>query len=229
VPKPRVRLVIFDMAGTTIRDDDAVNRCLRDALAAAGVPADAAAVNAVMGLPKREAIRRVLTSTAGAANTPESVGSIHADFVDRMKTFYRTDPSVVAVDGAVDVFHALHAARVKVALDTGFDRTIADTVLERLGWAEGGDIDATVTSDDVTRGRPYPDMIFALMQKIGVPDAASVAKIGDTPSDLLSGAAAGCGWNIGVTFGTHARSALEPYPHTHLIDRLRQLPALLGV
>ena len=29
-------LVVFDMAGTTVHDEDSVNRCLRDALAAAG-------------------------------------------------------------------------------------------------------------------------------------------------------------------------------------------------
>jgi phosphonatase-like hydrolase len=159
-------------------------------------------------------------------NAAESAASIHADFVDRMKRFYRTDASVVAVDGALDVFHALHAARVTVTLDTGFDRVIADTVLDRLGWSEWNLISATVTSDEVVRGRPHPDMIFTLMQKIGISEASAVAKIGDTPSDLLSGAAAGCGWNIGVTTGTHSRRALEPYPHTHLIDQLRELPAL---
>lgn len=225
--EPRVRLVVFDMAGTTVRDDDAVNRCLRAALAGAGVMVTADAVNAVMGLPKPEAIRRLLESDDAASAA--SVTSVHADFAERMRRFYASAPSVSAVDGAREVFDALRAAAVKVALDTGFDRVIADTVLARLGWSIGDAIDASITSDQVARGRPHPDMILALMQQTGVADPHAVAKVGDTPADLRSGAAAGCGWNVGVTSGTHARAALEPYPHTHLVDDIRELPALFGL
>jgi phosphonatase-like hydrolase len=229
VRDPRVQLVVFDMAGTTVRDDDAVNRCLRAALASGGVAVDMAAVNRVMGLPKLEAIRALLASAAAPQPTSAPAVAIHADFVDRMRVHYQSDPAVAAIDGAVEVFDAVRAAGAKVALDTGFDRAIADSVLARLGWSAGGVVDATVTSDEVTRGRPHPDMILSLMQTFGVPDAARVVKVGDTPADLLSGAAAGCGWNIGVTYGTHERSALEPYPHTHLIDDIRQLCGLLAI
>lgn len=229
MPERRVLLVVFDMAGTTVRDDDAVNRCFRAALAAAGVAVDAPAVNAVMGLPKLEAIRRLLPSATAVQAESTSAVTIHADFVDRMCAHYRDDPTVAAVEGAVEVFRVLRAARVRVALDTGFDRIIADTVLARLGWSAGDVIDATITSDEVAHGRPHPDMIRALMRTVGVPDPAGVAKVGDTPADLQSGAAAGCGWNIGVTYGTHERSALEAYPHTHLIDDVRQLRTLLAV
>ena len=31
-----IELVVFDMAGTTVHDEDSVNRCVRDALGAAG-------------------------------------------------------------------------------------------------------------------------------------------------------------------------------------------------
>src|SRR5262249_40686304 len=58
-----------------------------------------------------------------------------------------------------------------------------------------------------------------------VRDPKSVAKVGDTPADLLSGEAAGCGWIIGITSGSHTRAQLEPYTHTHLIERLEELSA----
>jgi hypothetical protein len=35
------------------------------------------------------------------------------------------------------------------------------------------------------------------------------------------------GMNVGVTEGTHTRAQLEPYPHTHLIGSVRDLPGLL--
>jgi phosphoglycolate phosphatase-like HAD superfamily hydrolase len=65
------------------------------------------------------------------------------------------------------------------------------------------------------------------MELTGVTDAGHVAKMGDTPSDLQEGWAAGCGLVIGVTNGSHTRKQLAPHPHTHLIDNLRELPGLL--
>ncbi len=64
-----IELVVFDIAGTTVRDDDSVNRCLRAALEAAGIRRTAAAVNRVMGLPKPEAIA-ILVQEAGLMEPP---------------------------------------------------------------------------------------------------------------------------------------------------------------
>jgi phosphonatase-like hydrolase len=221
----RVQLVVFDMAGTTVYDGDAVRSCFRATLGAAGLAAATAAIHAVMGLPKPEAIRRL----AGPDAPQSRVDALHEDFVARMKRYYEADPAVREADGATATFARLRAAGVKVALDTGFSRPIVDVLLKRLGWREGQTIDASVTSDEVPRGRPHPDMVLHLMRKLGVADARSVAKVGDTPSDLQQGTAAGCGWVIGVTSGTHTREQLAPVPHTHLIERLLELPAVLEV
>ncbi len=66
------------------------------------------------------------------------------------------------------------------------------------------------------------------MKRTGVTEVRRVAKVGDTPSDLLEGTAAGCGLVIGVTNGTHTRAQLAAYPHTHLIPGLERLLALLS-
>jgi phosphoglycolate phosphatase-like HAD superfamily hydrolase len=98
-----------------------------------------------------------------------------------------------------------------------------------VGWSRNVLIDATISSDEVARGRPYPDMIQDLMNRLGVEDPQRVAKVGDTPADLEEGRNAGCGLVIGVTAGTHSREQLERYPHTHLIETIAELPALLGL
>jgi phosphoglycolate phosphatase-like HAD superfamily hydrolase len=72
-------------------------------------------------------------------------------------------------------------------------------------------------------------MIRALMDRLGVADPRWVAKVGDTPADLLEGHSAGCGLIVGVTQGTHTRQELEPYPHTCLIDTIARFPELLGL
>ncbi len=220
-------LVVFDMAGTTVHDGDAVHRCLAEALAAAGINTTRSQINTVMGLPKPRAIEIVLQEQGHVDLA--TVDKIHADFVERMLKFYREDESVVEIAGATNVFTALRASGVKVALDTGFSRDIADAILERLGWNNPGLLDTTVTSDEVENGRPYPDMIFEAMERTGVNSTQSVMKVGDTPSDLNEGTSARCGWVIGVTGGSHTREELEACPFTHLIHTVAELPALLGI
>jgi phosphonatase-like hydrolase len=224
-----IELVVFDMAGTTVHDDDSVNRCIRDALRGAGLSLAAAEVNAVMGLPKPQAIERLVHQHGRGTDLGSRLEAIHHDFVARSIAFYRDDPSVREIPRAGHVFQSLKRAGIRVALDTGFSRPIARVILERLGWAKSGLIDATVCSDEVVRGRPHPDMINALMKLLEVEDPRRVAKVGDTPADLEEGTRAGCGLVIGVTRGTHSRAELARHAHTHLIETVADLPALLGL
>jgi phosphonatase-like hydrolase len=228
-PPPKVDLVVLDMAGTTVQDDDVVNRCLCAALADAGLAVTRDEVNEVMGLPKPVAIALLLERRKypGGTAPPAEVASIHESFLRRMIDFYRADPAVREIDGASEILGQLRRAGLKLALDTGFSRDIVDAILKRLGWAGKELLDATVASDEVPRGRPHPDLVFRAMELTGVTDARRVAKVGDTPSDLQEGRAAGCGLVIGVTNGSHTREQLAPHPHTHLIDNLRELPGLL--
>ena len=223
------QLVIFDIAGTTVHDGDAVGTCLRAALDhVAGLAFDRDEVNAVMGIPKPVAIRGLLEGRLGRAAEAARVEAVHRDFERRMLAHYHTSEDVKEVPGASDVFDALRRRGVKVALDTGFGRAITDGVLGRLGWNVPGVLDATVTADDVAAGRPAPDMVYRAMELTGVRDAKRVVKVGDTPSDLLEGTAAGCGMVVGVTSGSHTAGELRPHPHTGLVESVRDVPALLS-
>jgi len=215
-----LKLVIFDLAGTTVKDNDEVLACFLDAMKAAGLAADPAEVNQRMGIPKREAIRQVFP-----ALPPEEVEAVHQDFRNRMIDYYRHSPQVAEIEGAEVLVRALQAKGVKVGFDTGFDRETADVLFARLGWKDLAD--ATATSDEVANGRPAPDLALRIMSLTGVTDPLTVAKIGDTPSDLGEGTSAGCAWVVGVTYGTHTREALLPHKHTHLVDSLGELSELL--
>jgi phosphonatase-like hydrolase len=224
-----LQLAVFDMAGTTVVDRDGVNSCFRAALAEAGLRVSAAEVNEVMGLPKAEAVRKLIEGSTLRDQLINQVDSIHGVFVARMIRFYESKPQVREVAGTRATFGILRAAGVKIAVNTGFSRNIAQVIIDRLGWIRNSLIDASIASDEVTRGRPHPDMIRELMKRLGVGESAHVAKIGDTPVDLEEGQNAGCGWLIGVTNGSHTREQLQHSPHTHLIDSVADLPRALGI
>jgi phosphonatase-like hydrolase len=224
-----IELVVFDMAGTTVSEGGAVYRCLRDTLAANGLEISADALGEVKGMDKRDALRLMIEKSSMREYLLPGLSAIHEDFVERIIAFYETDPSVKEMPGASETFRRLRQAGIKVALNTGFSRDIVDALLKRLGWATSKWINATVTSDEVEQGRPHPAMIRSLMDKLGVTDPKHIAKVGDTPADLLEGKNAGCGLVIGVTEGSSAREVLERFPHDHLIGTVAELPALLGV
>jgi phosphonatase-like hydrolase len=182
-----------------------------------------------MGLPKPEAIAKVVERATARDVDPAQIHSIHDDFIARSIERYRRGPGVRQVPGATDVFQRLKSAGIKIALDTGFSRAITRVILDRIGWTDSGLIDASICSDEVARGRPFPDMIHTLMSQCGVSDPSEVVKVGDTPADLQEGHNAGCGLVVGVTGGTHTREELEACPHSHLVDTIRELPRLLGL
>ena len=224
-----IRLAVFDLAGTTVNDEDSVNRCLRASLEAVGLAVGRGAVNDLMGLPKPIAIQRLIEPSPGHQHLLARIDEIHDDFVSRMVRFYQTDASVFEIAGTSEVFASLGQAGITVAVNTGFFRNVTGPLLQRLGWEKKGLIQASIASDEAPRGRPHPDMIQLLMERFDVRDARQVAKIGDTPADLQEGTNAGCGVVVGVTRGSHTREQLDPHPHTHLIGTIAELPAILGI
>jgi phosphonatase-like hydrolase len=220
-----IDMVVFDMAGTTVWDgDNAVARCVCDAIAAAGVSVELRDVDPVMGMPKPLAIRTILADKRGVEPTDEEVERIHADFQARSIEHYRTSPNVRAMDDANEVFTALRARGIRVTLDTGFDRAILDTIVTRLGWTDL--IDDSVASDEVEHGRPDPELIHVLMGRAGITDAGVVAKIGDSESDLEQGMNAGCGL-VGAVLCERTREVLGNFPDAHPVANLTEFLRLV--
>ncbi len=219
-----VELVVFDLAGTTVKDNNDVQRALQKALAYFDVYASSDQVNAVMGIPKPLAIRTLMQNNTDLDKISDDlIREVHQVFVHQMIHFYEKDPAVSEKVGVTTTFRKLKERKLKIAIDTGFDRRITNSILQRLGWIDSNLIDASVASDEVPRGRPFPDMIYRAMELTHVKDCRRVAKVGDTASDLEEGTAAGCGWVIGVTTGAFTKDELQKKKHTHLIENVHEV------
>jgi phosphonatase-like hydrolase len=217
-------LAVLDMAGTTVRDDGAVDEAFTAALASVGIGADeprfAAAqgyVRDTMGQSKADVFAALLEAGDAARATDE-----FARAYERIVAEGRVAP----MGGAAEVFAALHEHGVKVCLTTGFAPSTRDALLASLGWAAR--IDLALSPADCGRGRPAPDMILGAMDRLGVPDPGAVAVVGDTTSDLEAGTNAGARAVIGVLSGAHDRQTLAAAPHTDLIDDVTGLIAVLS-
>jgi phosphonatase-like hydrolase len=215
----RIRLAVLDVGGTVIHDTADVPAVFKAALARHGLTASDAQLHAWRGAAKREVIGHL---AAGSREDPEQV---YASFQQLLVASF-SEHGVRPIEGVGQAIETLRARGVRVALTTGFDRKVAGGLLARLGWSDK--VDAVVCADEVAQGRPAPDMILRAMEKTGVGDARGVLCAGDTDNDLLAGARAGVGANVGVLSGAHDRVRLEAAPHDAILASVAALPAWLA-
>ena len=218
-------LVVFDMAGTTIEDAGQVPAAFMQVLGDHGIEITEGQLNALRGASKRDAIRH-FAAQQGAGNLEARTDKIFGDFRSHLSALFRSG-GVKPIAGAEATFAWLRDRKIKIALNTGFDRTIADLVVQAVGWQAA--VDAIVCGDDVANGRPAPDLIFKAMERAGISAPDRVMAVGDTVLDLRAGRNAGAGCVVGVLSGAHGREQLEKEPHDALIASIAELPGLIGV
>lgn len=217
--------MMFDMAGTTVFDRGGIARVMADFFKGYGFDIPPGAFIPWMGSPPEFVVTRALRRGGDErAADPAFVVATVAKLDETLNAYFADE--AIPVPGAMAVFSVMKQNGIFVVLDTCLNRAVADHILNKLKW-KGGIIDWTVTGDEVNKPKPNPQMVFEAMKRFAVDNPAHVAKVGDTPNDLLMGNISGCGWVIGVTEGTHTREALMPYPHTHLVANVNDVPALL--
>ena len=222
-----IQLAVFDMSGTTIKDNNEVLDCFYDALIETGIPREKSDINTMMGWSKIEVFRTLWTQEMGIYTEGVEQKAQHSFTVFKkyLEHYYNTH-NIEPTKGCLDIFNYLKEKQIKIALNTGFYRKVTDILLKKLSWSMGNTFDFSITSDEVAKGRPKPDMINALMKHFNLKNPENVFKIGDTPSDLMEGRAAKC-WTFGVTNGTHKHHELFLYDNDGLFDSLETFLAFL--
>jgi phosphonatase-like hydrolase len=220
-----IKLIVFDMAGTTVKDDHDVSKAFRAALKKSKYDVPLELINPLMGYEKNQAIKQILRlhEPNDAKITKHLVDKIHHDFVHQMIDHYRHAHGIAPLPHVEETFERLHQQGVQVGINTGFSRDIADAIIDRLKWTEKGLIDHVVGSDEVELGRPYPYMIKKMMHDGHIKKSEEVAKVGDTEVDVREGQNAGCRYVIGITTGIFTRQQLEAYNPTHIIDDISEV------
>ena len=226
--KAAFKLVVFDIAGTTIQDNDGVAGIFMYAMEQHGYPVDLEQASRIMGYKKNIAIEILLQDNypGALAKNRSIIAAIHTTFNNEMVEYYKRE-KIEAMPGAEKTFIWLKENNIKVALNTGFSKIVTDTLLKKVDWYGVGFIDYTISSDEVGSGRPAPDMIQQIMKATGVDDAKAVVKVGDTEVDIAEGRAAGCGLVVSVTTGSFTREQLFTYQPDIIIDDLNELPSLI--
>jgi len=216
-----IRLVVLDMAGTTVADGGLVE--LAFAAAAQRLGADPESmldhVRATMGESKISVFRHLFGDEERAQRANAAFEKAYGELVD--------DGLIAPVTGAREAVEELTADGRTVVLTTGFARVTQDAILDALGWRDLVPL-TLCPADAGGRGRPYPDMVLeAFLRTKAAEDVRQAAVVGDTSYDVLSGVRAGAGLVAGVRTGAHGDDAFRAAGATHVLDSVAGLPALL--
>jgi len=213
-----LRLVIFDMAGTTI--DDEINgtplvlKCYDDAFRKHGIDVPMDVLNEQRGKDKRTVI--------------EKFGGEKADEIYTFFTgvLLENISNVREIVGASETFSFLKKHGVSVALNTGFPKEVAKGILDHLSWQQSELIDSWICSEMVGKSRPNPAMIQSLMRHFRIDDPSSVIKIDDTANGIEEGLNAEV-ITLGVLTGTQSRDRLLDAGALDILESVRELPSYL--
>ncbi|WUS01047.1 phosphonatase-like hydrolase [Streptomyces sp. NBC_01261] len=217
-----IRLVVLDMAGTTVADGGLVEEAFAAAARHMGAePADMLDyVRATMGESKISVFRHLFGEETKAQDANKAFETAYAELVDGGR--------VAALPGARETIETLKSQGRTVVLTTGFARTTQDAILAALGWQDLADL-TLCPADAGGRGRPYPDMVLTAFLRTAVADdVRQLAVVGDTSYDMLSGVRAGAGLVAGVLTGAHGADALRAAGADQVLDGVGQLPGVIA-
>jgi HAD superfamily hydrolase (TIGR01509 family) len=176
-----IQAVVFDLDGVIV-DSEHVWDAAREALSRErGGCWHEGAQQDMMGMSSVE-WSRYMHERLGLKDPPEEIS---AEVVRRLQATYREE--LPLIDGATEAVARL-AGRWPLGLASSSNREIIDLVLELSGLDRF--FEATVSSEEVQRGKPSPDVYLEAARRLGA-DPAGSAAVEDSRSGILSASAAG--------------------------------------
>jgi HAD superfamily hydrolase (TIGR01509 family) len=176
-----IEALVFDLDGVIVDSEKIWDEVREHYVRERGGRYDAEAQRAMMGMSSTE-WSRFIHEELGVEATPEE---INADVVQLMIDRYRAH--LPLVPGARDAVERI-AAAFPLGLASSSNRPLIDAVLEQACLAEH--FGATVSSEEVARGKPAPDVYLEAARRLGRSPGACAA-IEDSHSGIRSAKAAG--------------------------------------
>ncbi len=202
-----IEAVVFDVDGVLIDSEPVWERVRRKLVAERGGRWPDDAQDRMMGMSTAE-WSRYISEEFGVGLAPEKVAEL---VIAAMTAQYRTH--LPLLPGAVGAVRGL-CARWRLAVASSAPKSLIEAVLDASGLRQA--FAASVSSEEVTRGKPAPDVYLEATARLGIPPDRCAA-VEDSSNGLRSAAAAG------LTVIAVPRPEYPPAP-----DALSQARVVLG-
>ncbi|MEU4688409.1 HAD family phosphatase [Actinoplanes sp. NPDC023714] len=176
-----IKAVVFDLDGVIIDTEEVWEEVRRGYVAEFGREFLPDSQDRMMGMSTGEWSAH-LADEVGVPRTAEEVA---ADVLGRMAERYRE--ALPLIPGSVEVVRDLRKS-YRLALASSSARILIDQVLETAGITDAFEV--TLSTEEVPRGKPAPDVYLTAVQKLGL-TPGECAAIEDSSNGLRSAAAAG--------------------------------------
>jgi HAD superfamily hydrolase (TIGR01509 family) len=176
-----IEAVVFDLDGIIIDSEHVWDEVRQQLAEERGGRWNEDASRDMMGMSSIE-WSRYMRDVVGLTEEPEEIS---AEVVRRLEDRYRRElPLIAGAELAVDRL----AERWPLALASSSNRELIDLVLESSGL--GRHFKGSVSSEEVARGKPAPDVFLEAARRLGV-EPARCAAVEDSENGILAAKAAG--------------------------------------
>ena len=172
--------VVFDLDGVIVDSEQVWDEVRVELVREAGLPFPPEATRAMMGMSSPE-WSRYLVEVVGLPGTPEQA---NAAVVERMIERYAEGPPFIP--GALEAVERI-GARWPLAIASSSNRELIDLVLEAA--ALDSLVRVAVSSEEVGRGKPAPDVYLEATRRLGV-EPQHAAAVEDSHNGIRSAKAA---------------------------------------
>ena len=173
--------VVFDLDGVIVDSEQIWDDVRVQFVRESGRPFPEEATRDMMGMSSPE-WSRYLVERLGVPGTPEQAG---AEVVRRLLARY--EQQLPLIPGVVEAVRRI-AARWPVAIASSSNPEVIDVVLRESGLEPV--VRAAVSSEDVGRGKPAPDVYLEAVRRLGVAPSRAAA-VEDSHNGIRSASAAG--------------------------------------
>ncbi len=177
----QIRAVIFDLDGVLVDSEQVWDAARRQLTQDSGGRWSESATQDMMGMSSIE-WSHYMHDELGVKMPPEEIS---AAVVERMEELYREN--LPLIPGAHEAVERV-AARWPLGLASSANRPVIEVVLEFSDL--GTFFETTVSSEEVARGKPAPDVYLEAARRLRV-DPALCAAVEDSGNGILSAHAAG--------------------------------------
>lgn len=198
----KYKAVIFDLNGTTVleKDPQLVLNCFEYAFKDHGISVTKELIKNNRGKDKHEMIKIILQETNHSVILTESILFSFKEHLQKNLNNFSENY------GFRELLKYLKENKIKVGIGTGFPREIFDGIFSYLKW-ELLELDYIGIAEEIGKGRPHPDMIFDMMDKLNI-KKNELLKVGDTAADIQEGKNAGVATAV-ILSGTQEEDSLR--------------------
>jgi HAD superfamily hydrolase (TIGR01509 family) len=176
-----IEAVVFDLDGVIVDSEQVWDDVRQAYTREVGRTFPPEATRAMMGMSSPE-WSRYMAESVGVPGTPER---INADIVERMLERYGEAPPLIP--GAVAAVRAI-GARWPLAIASSSNAELIEVVLRAAGI--GAQFETAVSSEEVARGKPAPDVYLEAARRLGV-EPSRCGAVEDSHAGIRSAKAAG--------------------------------------